>query len=237
MRQYLCRLLLLYIGFVSGACGSAAMVDKFRGLEDVPGRGSLPSSKKVCYTTTQSMINQEKRHPMKVDLHDVEFSELNSQVRQAVSSSGVVSLNLSGRKMHDDGLELLIASLHDAISLGSLNNIVEIDLSDNELSVEGLQSLLPIIASQGFMMLNISGNRVEGEDLFEKLGTDAAYGEYVLTDGRVILDQQTRQEVLKKIVWMSRAYFDPLDPQKNPQGVYVTPEVIQRHRVYYGMES
>lgn len=173
--------------------------------------------------------------PMRVDLRSTAFERLSDQILQAASSRGLVSLDLSGKLLHDESLEALVESLSGFIRQGQLKNIAEIDLSNNELTVEGVQSLIPIIVNSEFKRMNVSSNRLEGSDLFERLGTDAAYGEYVSSEERMLLDPQSRNAVIQKLIWIPRVFFDLRDASGNPSGMYVTPEVIRQHREYYNM--
>ncbi len=193
------------------------------------GGGKAQVSTQTSPTFRSSTVCSGEVVPMKVDLRAVPFQDLEKQILQAASSNGMVALNLSGKGLYDDSIESLMYALQDETVW---RNIVEISLSDNNISVKGLQSLLPVLEMQGFRILDVSGNCIEGEDIFEKLGTNAAYDKYSSVDGRVILDRQTHGEIAQKIIWMPSSFFG--GEGQEPTGMYVTPEVINRHRLYYG---
>jgi hypothetical protein len=134
---------------------------------------------------------------MQVDLRSTSFEILRPQILQAASSQGLVSLNLSGKTMHDESLEALFDSLSEFIHRGQLKNIAEIDLSYNNLTASGVQLLIPIVMDLNFKRLNISGNDLEGVDLFERLGTEAAYDDYVSIEDRVLLDTRQRKALMQ----------------------------------------
>lgn len=171
--------------------------------------------------------------PMPVDLRNTSFETLSEQILQGASYQEGLSLDLSGRQLHEETLEALVESLSDFIAHGQLCNIAEINLSNNDLTVAGVQALLPIILNPAFKRMNISSNRLEGSDLFVKLGTDAAYGEHVPINERIYLDPVSRNAVIQKLIWIPREFFDPNDASSNASGMYVTPYVIHQHREYY----
>lgn len=130
----------------------------------------------------------------------------------------MVELDMSCRNMHDETLDALMSDLDPAV----LQNVIQVDLNGNNLSVEGIQSLIPLIANSGFRWLNISDNQIEGEDLFTKFATSQRIVESadVERDSRLILDEQTRLELLEKIIWLPCAFFGANNPNKNPHGLY-----------------
>lgn len=173
--------------------------------------------------------------PMRVDLQGTSFESLSDQILQAASSQGLLSLDLSGKQLHDESLEALVDSLSEFIRQGQLRNIAEIDLSNNQLTIGGVQSLIPIILNPVFQRMNVSSNRLDGSDLFEKLGTHAAYGEYVASENRLLLTPESKNAVIQKLIWIPREFFDPDNTSRNPSGMYVSPQVIRQHREYYYM--
>jgi hypothetical protein len=181
------------------------------------------------------LISSQEVCPMRVDLRSTSFERLNDQILQAASSRGLVSLDLSGKQLHDESLEALVDSLSEPIQKGQLKNIAEIDLSNNALTVESVQSLIPIMLNPTFKRLNVSSNRLEGADLFERLGTNAAYSDYVSSEDRILLDLPARKDLMQKLIWIPRGFFNPSDKSDNPSGLYVTPEVIFQHREYYNL--
>ncbi|MBA4260308.1 MAG: hypothetical protein C0446_14190 [Chitinophaga sp.] len=203
--------------------------------EDVTGMRFrlIPEGRERASSSSSNSSMQHELIPMKVDLRQTAFEHLSHLIRQAASSNGMVELDMSCRNMHDETLDALMSDLDPAV----LQNVVQVDLNGNNLSVEGIQSLIPLIANPGFRWLNISDNQIEGEDLFTQFATTRKIVESadVERDNRLILDEQTRLELLEKIIWLPRAFFGVDNPNKNPHGLYITKEVVARHRTYYGL--
>jgi hypothetical protein len=186
----------------------------------------IPEGRERASSSSTDSSMQHELIPMKVDLRQTEFEHLSHLIRQAASSNGMISLDMSCRNMHDETIYALMSDLDPV----EFQNVVQVDLSGNNLSVEGLESLIPLISNPGFRWLNISDNQIEGEDLFTKF---AATG--VEKGARITLDEQTRLEFLEKIIWLPRVFFGADDLNENPHGLYITKEVVSRHRMYYGL--
>lgn len=193
----------------------------------------IPEGRERASSSSSDSSIQHDLIPMKVDLRQTAFEHLSYLIRQAASSNGMLELDMSCRNMHDETLDALMADLDPAV----FQNVVCVDLNGNNLSVEGIQSLIPVLANPGFRWLNISDNQIEGEDLFTKFATALKSTELTEVERgtRLILDEKTRLELLEKIIWLPRAFFGVDNPNKNPHGLYITKEVVARHRTYYGL--
>ena len=172
-----------------------------------------------------------------IDLAQVKTSELASFLLQneAVEKSEGIVLVLSNKHLYDDGITAITDVLMEQSIVPITGKVEALDLENNEIGIEGLQALIPFLSLPNVKYVNLSRNRIDGEDLFEKFGRDQAYSEYTDPSEKIFLDDQTRNKLLQKIIWIPQSFFDPQDTAKNPSGMYVTPVVIEQHRTYYGL--
>ncbi len=155
------------------------------------------------------------------------------RIRVACDTGGLVELDFSGLNLHSEWVESLITVLtHDDMRT-YYPKIVRINLRSNWIDGLGLQYLIPLLRLPTLKIIDISSNAIDSEQI-ENFGSIDAYDRYTPASEHILLAADERELLLSKVIWIPRSFFGAT-ADKNPSGACVTPEVILRHRKYFGL--
>lgn len=181
-------------------------------------------------------ITQEKEEIL--PLNRVKFSNITNlqdiacEIKRSFLSDKSCEVDFSSSGVHDDWIEIFVEMMLSREMRRYVQNIECLNLNNNFIGIYGLQSLIPLLKLNTLKIVDISNTGIDEEQL-EIFGSSEAYNQYTPENYRIILSSQDRETLLKKLIWIPKSFFDDQDIKKNPAGIFVTDEVIFRHRKYY----
>lgn len=160
--------------------------------------------------------------------------DLSREIRRSLLSDKRCEVDCSFSDLHDEWIEMFTEMILSQDMRRYVQNMERLNLQANFIGVLGLQALIPLLRLNTLKVVDVSNTAIDEEQL-EAFGSSEAYDQYTSEKDRIILSVKEREALLKKLIWISKSFFDPIDKNKNPSGVFVTPEVIHRHREYFGL--
>lgn len=161
------------------------------------------------------------------------MADLSREIRRSLLSDKRCEVDCSFSDLHDEWIEMFTETILSQDMRRYVQNMERLNLQGNFIGVLGLQALIPLLKLNTLKLVDVSNTAIDEEQL-EAFGSSEAYDQYTSED-RIILPVKEREALLKKLIWIPKSFFDPIDKDKNPSGVFVTPEVIRRHRQYFGL--
>lgn len=160
------------------------------------------------------------------------MQDLVGEIKRLLRDDKTYDVDFSSSDLHDDWLEAFVDMMLSHDMRRYVGNIACINLNSNFIGIAGLQSLIPLLRLDTLRVVDLSNTAIDEEQL-EVFGSSNAYNQYTSERYRIILSDQERETLLKKLIWIPKSFFDAQDRNKNPSGIFVNPEVIRRHREYY----
>lgn len=173
----------------------------------------------------------------KVDFADsIDLAAVKAKIEAACAADGAFELDFSGKSVSFDWVENFVEMILLPEMKEYLPKIRRLNLSNNLLGVRGLQELIPLLRLDSLETIEVVSNGIESKDI-HNFGTAEGDDEEITQEERMILDSSEREKMIKKLIWLPKPYFNPSDANINPSGPYVTPEIIRRHREYFGFST
>lgn len=160
------------------------------------------------------------------------MQDLVGEIKRSLRDDKSYEVDFSSSDLHDDWLEAFVDMMLSHDMRRYVGNIECINLNSNFIGIAGLQSLIPLLRLDTLRVVDLSNTAIDEEQL-EIFGSSNAYNQHTSERHTIILSDQERETLLKKLIWIPKSFFDAQDRNKNPSGIFVTPEVIRRHREYY----
>lgn len=172
----------------------------------------------------------------KVKITEKSPEAVKSKIRTACSGEGTFELDFSGNSLNAFEIEEVVEMITNVEMRAYLPKITRLNFHNNLMGILGLQYLIPLLELDTLEVVDISGNRIDSNDI-RNFGTAEGDDEEIDRDERIVLSPDARQKMVKKLIWIPKSYFNPSDANINPSGIGITPEVILRHRQYYGLST
>jgi hypothetical protein len=160
------------------------------------------------------------------------MQDLVGEIKRSLRDDKSYEVDFSSSDLHDDWLEAFVDMMLSHDMRRYVGNIECINLNSNFIGIAGLQSLIPLLRLDTLRVVDLSNTAIDEEQL-EVFGSSNAYNQHTSERHRIILSDQERETIFKKLIWIPKSFIDAQDRNKNPSGIFVTPEVIRRHREYY----
>lgn len=202
--------------------------------------GMLTHDAETLMSPTASPEAMRAEEGRAADMTKIEFADVTDMravketIQRECVTESLFELNFAGKRLHDEWVEAFVEMMLAEPMRPYLTKINRLDLSNNSMTIQGLQALIPLLRLTTLQRVNVASNYISDEDLFEKFGTAAAYDEYTPASQHVVLTDSEKTAFIQKIIYIEPSLFDSTDSTRNPHGDYITPEVIERHRAYYG---
>lgn len=155
------------------------------------------------------------------------------RIKTACATGRLIALDFSGYNLHNEWVESFVAILTRDDMRMYHPQITRINFMNNWIDGLGLQYLIPLLRLSTLEIMDVSNNGVDSEQI-ENFGSVDAYDQYTPASEHILLSADERDALLSKVIWIPRSFFGAT-ADKNPTGSSVTPEVILRHRKYFGL--
>jgi len=195
---------------------AAAMTREAEELRSPPATGASPMPTKVSFSGITKL------------------TAISGKIKADCAADGAFELDFSDKSLNAFEIADFVTMITSDEMRAYLPKITRLNFHNNLMGLRGLQYLIPLLELDTLEVVDISGNRIDSNDI-KNFGTVEGDDEEMDRDERVVLSLDVREKMVKKLIWIPKSYFNPSDASINPSGPGITSEVIQRHRQHYGL--
>jgi hypothetical protein len=181
------------------------------------------------------LVTGASHMPTKVNFPDItELAAISAKIKTDCAADGAFELDFSDKSLNAFEIADFVTMITSDEMRAYLPKITRLNFHNNLMGLRGLQYLIPLLELDTLEVVDISGNRIDSNDI-KNFGTVEGDDEEMDRDERIMLSPDVREKMVKKLIWIPKSYFNPSDASINPSGPGITSEVIQRHRQHYDL--